>query len=137
MKIVICIVHGTNLSEDQLFKDMLNLNVAELQGELEKNALPALGRKAELIPRLYKFKKRELIASKGGSPEDSVRGEKSQVKIESISKTPSRIPHLLPNIEEINKSVRSGLDRGSSIRNGNRILRQDLLTVQFEDPDID
>ena len=57
MKIVICIVHGTNLSEDQLFKDMLNLNVAELQGELEKNALPAMGRKAELIQRLYKFKK--------------------------------------------------------------------------------
>eukprot|EP00112_Aurelia_sp_Birch-Aquarium-sp1_P003268 Seg1363.25 transcript_id=Seg1363.25/GoldUCD/mRNA.D3Y31 product="hypothetical protein" protein_id=Seg1363.25/GoldUCD/D3Y31 len=124
-------------SEDQLYKDILKLNVAELRRELERNALPATGRKAELIQRLYKFTKRELITSQGGSPEDSVRGEKSQDKNESISKTPSRIPRLLPNIEEINKSVRSRLDTTSSIRDRNRILEQDLLSVQLEEPDID
>eukprot|EP00112_Aurelia_sp_Birch-Aquarium-sp1_P023280 Seg6870.2 transcript_id=Seg6870.2/GoldUCD/mRNA.D3Y31 product="hypothetical protein" protein_id=Seg6870.2/GoldUCD/D3Y31 len=124
-------------SEDQLYKDILKLNVAELRRELERNALPATGRKAELIQRLYKFTKRELITSQGGSPEDSVRGEKFQDKNESISKTPSRIPRLLPNVEEINKSVRSRLDTTPSIRDRNRILEQDLLSVQFEDPDID
>eukprot|EP00112_Aurelia_sp_Birch-Aquarium-sp1_P013483 Seg2864.5 transcript_id=Seg2864.5/GoldUCD/mRNA.D3Y31 product="hypothetical protein" protein_id=Seg2864.5/GoldUCD/D3Y31 len=124
-------------SEVQLYKDILKLNVAELRRELERNALPATGRKAELIQRLYKFTKRELITSQGSSPEDSVRGEKSPDKNESISKTPSRIPRLLPNVEEINKSARSRLDTTSSIRDRNRILVQDLLSVQLEDPDID
>eukprot|EP00112_Aurelia_sp_Birch-Aquarium-sp1_P003222 Seg1359.14 transcript_id=Seg1359.14/GoldUCD/mRNA.D3Y31 product="hypothetical protein" protein_id=Seg1359.14/GoldUCD/D3Y31 len=100
-------------SEDQLYKDILKLNVPVLRRELERNALPATGRKAELIQRLYKFTKREFITSRGGSPEDSVRGEKSPDKNESISKTPSRIPRLLPNVEEINKSVRSRLDTTS------------------------
>eukprot|EP00112_Aurelia_sp_Birch-Aquarium-sp1_P020558 Seg5323.2 transcript_id=Seg5323.2/GoldUCD/mRNA.D3Y31 product="hypothetical protein" protein_id=Seg5323.2/GoldUCD/D3Y31 len=117
-------------SEDQLYKDILKLNVAELRRELERNALPATGRKAELIQRLYKFTKRELITSRGGSPEDSVRGEKSQDKNESISKTPSRIP-------QVNKSARSRLDTTSLVRDRNRILEQDLLSVQLEDPDID
>ena len=102
-------------SEDQLYNDILKLNVVELRRELGKNALPATGRKAELIQRLYKFAKRELITSQGGSPEDSVQSEKSQDKTESILKTPSRIPRLLPNIEEISKSARSRLDRTSSI----------------------
>ena len=124
-------------SEDQLYNDILKLNVVELRRELEKNALPATGRKAELIQRLYKFAKRELITSQGGSPEDSVQSEKSQDKTESILKTPSRIPRLLPNVEEISKSARSRLDRTSSIRDRNRILEQDLFSVQFEDRDID
>ena len=127
-----CNSHGTMSSEDQLYKDILKLNVAKLQRELEKSALPATGRKAELIQRLYKFAKRELITSQGGSPEDSVQSEKSQDKTESILKTPSRIPRLLPNVEEISKSARSRLDRTSSICDRNRILEQDL----FEDRDI-
>ena len=128
--------HGTMSSEDQLFKDILKLNVAELRRELERKALPTTGRKAELIQRLYKFTKRELITSQGGSPEDSARSEKSQDKTEWMSKTPSRILRLLPNIEEISRSARSRLGRLSSIRERD-ILDQDLLSVQFEDPDTD
>ena len=89
-----------------------------------------------MIQRLYKFTKRELITSQGGSPEDSARSEKSQDKTERMSKTPSRIPRLLPNIEEISRSARSRLGRLSSIRERD-ILDQDLLSVQFEDPDND
>ena len=135
-ELAICISHGTMSSEDQLYKDILKLNVAELGRELEKNALPTTGRKAELIQRVYKFTKRELITSKGGSPEDSVRGEKSKDKTEWMSKTPSRIPRLFPNIEEISRSARSRLGRVSSICEGD-ILDQDLLSAQFEDPDTD
>ena len=36
-------------SEDQLYKDILKLNIAELRRELEKNTLPTTGRKAEVI----------------------------------------------------------------------------------------
>ena len=74
-------------SEDQLYNDILKLNVVELRRELEKNALPATGRKAELIQRLYKFAKRELITSQGGSPEDSVQSEKTQDKTERVQVT--------------------------------------------------
>ena len=84
------------------------------EGNWRKNALPTTWRKAELIQRLYKFTKRELITSQGGSPEDSARSEKSQDKVESMLKTPSRISRLLPNIEEINRSARSRLDTMSS-----------------------
>ena len=53
-----------------------------------------------------------------------------------MSKTPSRKPRLLPNIEEISRSARSRLGRVSSIRERG-ILDQGLLSVQFEDPDTD
>ena len=53
-----------------------------------------------------------------------------------MSKTPSRIPRLLPNIDEISRSARSRLGRVSSIRERD-ILDQDLLSAQFEDPDTD
>ena len=136
-ELAICIPHGTMSSEDQLYNHILKLNVVELRRELEKSALPTTGRKAELIQRLYKFAKRGLITSQGGSPEDSAPSEKSQDKTGSMLKTPSRIPRLLPNVEEISKSARSRLDRTSSIRDRNRILEQDLFSVQFEARDID
>ena len=52
--------HGTMSSEEQLFKDILNLNVAELRRELKKNALPAAGRKAELIKRLVQIRQKGI-----------------------------------------------------------------------------